>query len=255
MGSLTPRLIKGLVGHRRLGPVSHAFLTPAFYVQIPLKSLTEQGQAARAGNWAWGVNRPALLSVHDKDHGDGGPLLAWARQVLSRHGIAEPGGEIWLSTFPRMLGYVFKPVSFWFCTHPDSALGAVIVEVNNTFGGRHIYVLDCADYKNGQTLEAEKAFYVSPFFPVTGRYRFRFLWNGGCAAGKDLARIEYYEVDRLSLITHMSGQAVALNARQALLAWIRYPAFSLGVIVKIHWHALQLWRKGLRLVPRPARSS
>jgi hypothetical protein len=254
MGSLAPRLITGLVGHHRLGPVSHAFLTPAFYLQIPLKTMAKEGRG-RAGNWAWGINRPALLSVHDKDHGDGGPLLTWAQQVLARHGIADPGGEIWLSTFPRMLGYVFKPVSFWFCTDGDGALAAVIVEVNNTFGDRHVYVLNGADYKNGQTLEAQKAFYVSPFFPVTGHYRFRFLWNGGGPTGRDLARIEYHEADRPSLITHMSGQAELLTARRAVLAWLRYPAFSLGVILKIHWHALLLWRKGLRLVPRPARSS
>lgn len=253
MGSLAPRLVKGRVGHRRLGPVSHAFSTPAFYVQIPLKSLAGQGPGRRWGNWAWGINRPALLSIHDKDHGDGRPLLDWAREQLARYDIEEPAGEIWLSTFPRMLGYAFKPVSFWFCTHADGQLRAVIVEVNNTFGDKHVYVLDCADYKNGQTLGAQKAFYVSPFFEIAGHYRFRFLWNGGSAPGQDLARIEYHEADRPSLITHMSGQAVVLDSLQALLAWARYPAFSIGVILKIHWHALLLWRKGLRLVPRPAR--
>ena len=255
MGSLAPRLVRGLVGHRRLGTISHAFVTSAFYLQIPLKALSHNGQDVHVGNWAWGINRTALLSIHDKDHGDGRPLLDWARDQLAQHAIAEPGGEIWLSTFPRMLGYVFKPVSFWFCTHPDGRIGAVIVEVNNTFGDRHVYVLDCAEYQNGQTLEAQKAFYVSPFFPVAGRYRFRFLWNGGGTHGNDLARIEYHEANQPALITHMSGQAELLTARRALLAWLRYPAFSLGVILKIHWHALLLWRKGLRLVPRPARSS
>ncbi len=254
MGSLAPRIVRGRVGHRRLSPVEHGFATSAFYVQVPLRSLSEPDGSLRWGNLAFGVNRPSLLSVQAKDHGDGGPLLPWALTQLRLHGLTDIDGEVWLSTFPRMLGYVFKPVSFWYCQRSDGSLGAVIAEVNNTFGDRHVYVLDCQPaYRNGQTLYAEKAFYVSPFFQIDGHYRFRFHWDSKTAATQDLSRIEYYRDGSLALITHMSGRSSPLTRLSAVWAWCRYPAFSLGVIFRIHWHAFLLWRKGLRLVPRAAR--
>jgi len=249
-----PRIVSGRVGHRRLAPVGHGFVTQAFYVQVPLRSLARQMVGGAWGGWAFGVNRPALLSLQNKDHGDGGPLLDWAAGQLRDHGVTDADGEIWLSTFPRMLGYVFKPVSFWYCERNDGSLSAVIAEVNNTFGDRHVYVLPCGNgYRNGQTLQAEKAFYVSPFFQVDGHYRFRFHWDGASRQTHDLARIEYHRGSGPALITHVSGEAKPLTPAAAVWAWLRYPAFSLGVILRIHWHALLLWRKGLRLVPRPAR--
>lgn len=253
-GVARPRIVSGRVGHQRISPVGHSFVSSAFYVQVPLRSLASKQVHGRWGNWGFGINRPALLSVRDKDHGDGGPLLDWATRQLMGHGITDADGEIWLSTFPRMLGYVFKPVSFWYCERRDGTLSAVIAEVNNTFGDRHTYVLDCGKgYRNGQTLRAEKAFYVSPFFQVDGHYQFRFRWDSSSDQAYDLARIEYHRGPGQALVTHVSGQSALLTSSAAVWAWIRYPAFSLGVILKIHWHALLLWRKGLRLVPRHAR--
>lgn len=250
----SPRIVCGRVGHRRVSPVSHGFVTSAFYVQVPLRAVTASMTRGQWGNWAFGLNRRALLSISDKDHGDAGPLLDWATRQLQDRGIHDADGEIWLSTFPRMLGYVFKPVSFWYCHRRDGSLTAVIAEVNNTFGDRHVYVLPCGTrYGNGQTLVADKAFYVSPFFQVEGLYRFRFHWDAKAESAQDLARIEYHRGEGPALITHVSGRASPLSQRAALWAWLRYPAFSLGVILRIHWHALLLWRKGLRLVPRTAR--
>lgn len=248
---LKPRLVLGRVWHARLKPFVHAFRYRAFYLQLPLRSLQQDANRnGRVGNWGWGVNRWALLSVNDRDHGDGRPLLSWAEHILTEAGIQDVDGEIWLQTFPRMLGYVFKPVSFWFCERADGELRAVIAEVNNTFGDRHIYVLDAKGQaiRNGQTLCAEKMFYVSPFFEVRGRYQFRFFKSE--LGGHDLARIEYQDESGALLLTSMSGESTTLRVRSALFAWLRYPLFSIGVIARIHWQALKLWIKGAKFVSR-----
>jgi uncharacterized protein len=241
-----PRIVVGEVRHARLAPFEHRFRYRAFYLQLPLKSLGRS-----AGGWAWGVNKIALLSVHDRDHGDGRPLLEWAEDTLKKANVHDVDGEIWLQTFPKMFGYVFKPVSFWFCESANGSLRAVIAEVNNTFGDRHVYVLtkkECAIH-NGETLSADKAFYVSPFFEIQGRYEFRFFKSG--IGGRDLARIEYQDNASALLLTSMSGQSKALSASSALAAWFSHPFHSLGVIARIHWQAVLLWAKGAKFVSRP----
>ena len=112
----------------------------------------------------------ACSSFHDRDHGDGRhDALAWLDEVLHGEGIADAGGEVWLQTYPRVLGYVFKPVSFWYCHRGDGSLAAIVVEVNNTFGERHCYLLDGPDLAWGRELRARKVFHVSPFCAVAGR--------------------------------------------------------------------------------------
>lgn len=246
-----PRIVLGQVQHARLAPFVHRFRYRAFYLQLPLRSLP----ATNAGNLGWGVNRTALLSVRDQDHGDGRPLLQWAVATLAEAGISDADGEIWLQTFPRMLGYVFKPVSFWFCERANGQLRAVIAEVNNTFGERHVYVLSPPEgmISNGQTLSTEKAFYVSPFFEVRGRYHFRFFKSA--LGGHDVARIEYTDDAGALLLTSMSGRSVLLDGRRALWAWCAYPFFSIGVIARIHFQALRLWAKGAKFVPHSANTS
>jgi DUF1365 family protein len=256
-----PRLILGEVGHTRLMPRRHHFVTKAFYLQLPLVSLASSAQpnpsqSTVAGNWVWGLNRPSLLQVSDRDHGDGAGLLRWVRGVLAQHGLAgQVDGEIWLSCFPKMWGYSFKPVSFWFCEDRQQQTRVIVAEVNNTFGDRHVYVLDCTSgqgYRNGQTLACDKAFYVSPFFPVSGDYRFRF--HRDRVGGRDLARIEYNNPMPV-LKTHMSGRVYPLTKWQGLRCFLRAPFFSVGVILRIHWHALLLWVKGIKLIARPRPSS
>src|SRR5690606_4450643 len=119
------RLAFGEVLHTRLRPVRHAFRYRAFFVRAPLEQLD-----ARAGSWLFGVNRAALVGFRREDHGDGGPLRDWIDRMLRDAGVSADG-RVWLHALPRVLGYAFKPVSFWFCHRRDGALMAVIAEVNN----------------------------------------------------------------------------------------------------------------------------
>ena len=129
----------GQVRHTRLRPARNAFAYPTYFLMLPLRTLHRRGSPSLAHN------RPAALSFFDRDHGDGrANAVQWLDELLHREGITDATGEAWLHCYPRVLGYTFKPVSFWYCHRPDGTLRAIVVEVNNTFGERHCYLLDGA---------------------------------------------------------------------------------------------------------------
>lgn len=240
------RIAFGEVRHARRLPVRHAFRYPAFFLRVPVGDL--DGRAR--GSWLFGVNRPALVSLHESDHGDGLGARAWVDGLLRRAGVAADG-EIRLLAFPRVFGYQFKPVSFWMCHARDGSLRAVVAEVNNTFGERHAYLLDGPRgraLRSGEELRATKVFHVSPFCGVAGEYRFRFFDD----ARRGLARIDYDDDDgRSVLTTSLSGRYAPLGPRSVARALLAYPAFTFGVIARIHWQALRLWLRRVPLHPKP----
>jgi DUF1365 family protein len=223
--------------HRRLRPVVHAFSYPVFYVRLPLRRL------AAAESAVFAVDRAGLMSFHQRDHGprDGTSLLAWMQRLLRERGLPDDG-EIVLQTFPRVLGYVFNPVSFWFCHDRRGALIALLAEVNNTFGERHHYLLHNPDGKalvDGQVLVADKALHVSPFCKVEGFYRFRLALD----APTQRVRIDYADAGGMLLLTAITGQPRAWSAPALLGAFLRMPLLTLGVMARIHWQAMRLWLK------------
>ncbi|MFL6710999.1 MAG: DUF1365 domain-containing protein [Massilia sp.] len=257
-----PQLCFGHVGHHRLRPVVNAFRYPAYYLRLPLRALQA---APPAPLRLFGHNRFNLLSFHAADHGDGHtPLLAWIERLLHAEGINDADGEIWLQAMPRVLGYVFNPVSFWFCHSANGMLRAVLCDVRNTFGERHFYLLDdgfCID--DGAELRARKVFHVSPFNPVAGQYRFRFSRvleagvDGNESAERTSASIVYEEGDgtddRAALLkTGIAGLAQPLTDRAVLRAFFRYPMQTIGVVVRIHYQALRLALKRAPFYPKPA---
>ncbi|MDD2546040.1 MAG: DUF1365 domain-containing protein, partial [Burkholderiaceae bacterium] len=158
-----PLLGFGQVRHKRLRPRQHAFAYPTFFLMLPLRSLA-------ATDHGLPINRRGAVSFHDVDHGDGrspaqGGALAWVDEVLRAEGVEDADGEVWLHCYPRVLGYAFKPVSFWYCHRADGHLRAILVEVNNTFGERHCYLLEHPRY--GVEQQARKVFHVSPFCEVS----------------------------------------------------------------------------------------
>lgn len=234
------QIASGEVRHKRLTPAVHAFRYSAMFVRLAADAF----EGRRFGNFIVGVNRPALMSVRLRDHGDGSGSLDWLRQMLAEAGLPT-ATRIWLQAFPRVLGYGFRPVSFWYCHGAGQRPFAIVAEVHNTFGERHCYLLADpahAALRNGAPLECIKAFHVSPFNSVSGRYRFRFIERGD----QSCARIDLEDGGRTVLETSISGRLVPLTTGAALLRLLRHPAFTLGVIARIHWQALRLW---LRRVP------
>ncbi|EXI74855.1 MAG TPA: DUF1365 domain-containing protein [Candidatus Accumulibacter phosphatis] len=251
MSASVASLFVGQVMHRRLRPVSNRFVYPVYYCLLPLTRIEE------VGSRFFSINRRNLFSFHFADHGarDGSHPLPWVRQLLQRQGIAAEG-EIWLQCFPRVLGHVFNPVSFWFCHNGNDQLVAVIAEVNNTFGEHHQYLLRHADgrpIRDGETIERDKVFHVSPFMAVAGHYRFRFHSRGsgqgpGC---RRLARIEHADAGGDLLHTAISGDAQPLTTGPLLRAFVRVPLLSVGIVLRIHWQALRLWLKRVPFFAKP----
>ncbi len=239
-------LIFGEVRHTRMRPVRHAFRHRAFHLRLPVDRLPD----GPTGNTLFGVNRTGLLSFHEADHGHGGRALPFIRGLLADAGV-DAQGAVWLHTFPRVLGYAFKPVSFWHCHDTSGALMAVVAEVNNTFGERHCYLLAHADgsaLRAGEELRALKVFHVSPFCAVEGGYRFRFLSNGR----RSVARIDLDDQQGPLLVTSLSGVHRPLDTKGAVRALLLHPAFTAMVIVRIHWHAFRLWLKRVPFHRKPA---
>ncbi len=239
---------RGLVRHTRLRPKHHAFSYTTFFLLLPMRSM-ESPASPGPGATALSRNQRGLLSFYDRDHGDGREnALHWLLALLAAEGVQDADGEIWLQTYPRVLGYAFKPVSFWYCHRADGSLRAVVVEVNNTFGERHFYVLDGQDVRWGATLVAHKAFHVSPFCAVEGVYRFRFMRTEGSI----VARIEHDDNVGPLILTSLSGSLEPFSASLARRAFINTPLMTLGVVGRIHWHALKLWLKRVPFHRKPA---
>lgn len=244
-----PVWCEGRVMHARRHTAMHRFVYPLAFLRVPLSAMHD----CRHWLGLFGINRRALFAVHAADHGprDGRPLLPWLQHSLAAQGVNFPLGEVVLQTFPRLLGYVFNPVSFWFCHDTDGQLRAVLCEVNNTFGEQHNYLVRHADLRpiaSGDCLSTRKVFHVSPFFPVAGSYHFRFLAQANTVG----VNIEYRQQGETTLLAHVGGRTRPLTAAALLSALLRYPFMTLGVMVRIHWQALHLWRKGARFYRKPA---
>ncbi len=241
-------IIDARIVHRRLRPCNNSFRYRLAYLCLALDSLP-----SAAGRWLK-LDRGGLVSFRRADHGarDDGDLLAWLKAILATHGVARAcDGPVLLMTLPRMLGYVFNPVSFWFCRDRLGRLRAVLCEVNNTFGEGHCYLVhrdDHAPLEVGEWLEGRKVFHVSPFLPIAGGYRFRFRLDD------DLVQVDvnYHDEAGLMLATSVGGRRERLDDSAVARRFLANPTMTLGVIARIHWQALKLWRKRVRFHRKPA---
>jgi len=240
-------LYVGEVMHARLKPVGHRF---SYRVMSLLIDLDRLGAADRQSP-LFGVNRAALYSFNEADHGerDGSSLREYAQRCAAGHGIDLSGGRVLLLCYPRLFGYTFNPLSVYFCYRIGGELALVIYEVRNTFGELHAYVLPV---KPGEISDAgvrqcqEKLFYVSPFIEMAMRYHFRVLPPG------DSIRLRILETDRDGplLAATFNGRRRALNTAELLRSVFALPLVTLKIVAAIHWEGLRLWLKGVRLVPR-----
>ena len=238
----------GDVMHARLKPMGHRFSYRVMSLLIDLDRLAEADRQSPL----FGVNRGALYSFHEADHGDrdGSSLRAHAQARAAEHGIDLSGGKVLLLCYPRLLGFAFNPLSVYFCHRGDGELALIIYEVRNTFGDLHSYVLPI---KPGEASPAgirqqqDKQFYVSPFIDMTMRYHFRIQ------PPVDTVRLRILETDRDGpvLAATFNGRRRALTTAALLRSFVALPLVTLKVIAAIHWEAVRLWAKGARLVPRP----
>ncbi len=244
---LEPQIGFGQVRHSRLRPVGNAFAYQGYFLRLPMRSMHQQARSE------FHINRPGLLSFYETDHGDGrsptqGGAIGWLDELLHREGIHDATGEVWLHCYPRVFGHTFKPVSFWYCDAADGTLRAIVVEVNNTFGERHCYLLDKPTF--GTEMLATKVFHVSPFCAVEGHYRFRFMLSADST--RSVARIDLHDDQGVLIQTSVSATLEPITQAALRKALWKYPAMTLGVVARIHWQALKLLLKRVRFFHKPS---
>jgi DUF1365 family protein len=249
----TPCVINGKVMHKRFAPKENSFTYPIYYFSLPLAKLNELKKSKSLK-----IDRFSLTSFYRKDHGEkseNGDLNIWAYQQLTKFHLQNKVKSVTLISMPRILGFVFNPVSFWLCFDEKEQLRAIIYEVNNTFGETHSYV--CAK-QNQSVIEendwmiAHKEFHVSPFLPRDGHYQFRIKLT----TQKIGLWIDYYNKEgRRTLTTSLKGKLEELTKSSQRKAFWQTPFVTLQAITLIHWQALKLKIKGVKFFKLPKQKS
>lgn len=243
---MTSALHVGSVMHRRLKPRIHRLRYRMFWMLLDLDELDLLSQRLR---W-FSRERFNLFSLRNKDHGDGSdtPLRKQIESHLAAAGLDLAGGTIRLLCMPRILGYVFNPISVYYCYDQDGNLAAAVYEVHNTFGQRHSYLITVSAGQGGAISQrCAKALYVSPFMEMDIAYEFRLH------APSERIALSIRASDHKGpvLVASLCGERRDLTDSALLRVFVTHPLLTLKVIAAIHWDALKLWFKGMRLVPRP----
>ena len=249
MKSQASNLYFGEVMHKRLRPFRHRFSYRVVSMLVDLDELPALHRRLRL----FSHNRWNVFSFHDRDHGprDGSPLRPWIEAELAKAGIDLAGGPVRLVCFPRLWGYVFNPLTVWFCYHCDGTLRAVLHEVSNTFGERHGYLvpIDSAAARPWPLRHrCAKTFYVSPFIGMQADYVFRLH-----EPGERLSIAIHESVpEGPLLVATLTGRRRVLNDSGLLRALAGHPLMTAKIMAGIHWEALCIWRKGGQVHSRPA---
>ena len=236
------------VMHERFTTPNYRFRYRIFSVLLDIDGIEQAAASTRV----FSLDRFNLLSFHAADHLPPGEtdLRAWAERVLAGGGIDGSRLKIRLLCFPRLLGWVFNPLSLWYCETPEGRPAAVIAEVRNTFGERHCYLLKPQAGEEDWPLRQRhvKEFHVSPFIGMQAEYAFR-LSRPDERLG---VLIREYEGDQLMLVASQTGSRRPFNDRQLFSQVLRVPLQTLKVLAAIHWQALKIWARGARFHRKPA---
>lgn len=236
-------LYVGEVVHRRFAPRKHALEYRIFSLFIDLDKIDELLQ----NSWLLSVNKFNLLSFHDRDYGDqSGNLKSYIRNEIEARFPAIGIEKIFMLTMPRVMGYVFNPLSIYFCFNESNSLKAILYEVSNTFGQRHNYIFDIAQPESQKyEHECPKTFYVSPFLEMGLRYKFT-ITNPGRSFSIAIQACRNGEV-MMNAVQAMTF--VELSDKNLARVFVSIPLMTMKVIAGIHLEALRLWLKGVSLVP------
>jgi len=235
-------LYAGRVSHIRHTPFRHRFDYRIWMLSIDLDAL------GALGSRLFAHNRFALLSIFDKDHGfrDGRGLRGYVEAALARQNLQEFSAKITFITMPRLLGYAFNPISFYYCYNAQGILGAVLHQVKNTFGDQVGYLMPVADPRKIRQ-SAPKRMHVSPFFDMQGGYRFALSPPGE----KLIVSIQYGTPAEKRMTATMNLHARPWSDAAALRLLLEMPFSTLKVITAIHWQALKLFIRGAKFNSSP----
>jgi uncharacterized protein len=230
------------VTHTRLAPVPNTFTYRTYLWLVDLDHLPRPAPGLRL-----------LAGFGGRDHlGDPGrPIRENLDRFVKSHGIDLAGGRVMMLAHARVLGYVFNPLTLYWCRRADGTLACVVAEVHNTFRQRHAYLLHPDDRGRAH---APKQFYVSPFYPVDGGYRMSLPEPGPHGPPEtELLRlaVTLTRPDGLSFVASVHGTGRPATARALLGAAARHPWSTVAVSALIRWQGIRLYLRGLPVIPRP----
>ncbi len=240
-------IVDAVVRHARTQPKKNAFSYKVYYLCSSLQALEELDVPVLSNN------RFNLFSLYQKDHGNKSKPQQWQHWIEEQKaafGLDKADGEVVLMCMPRVLGYAFNPVSFWFCLDKKGGLRAVLAEVRNTFKEHHNYMLFHEDQRVIQpddVMVTQKQFHVSPFMEVKGEYRFRFDYSNTHVS----VHIDYSTEEGDMLYTSVSGPRVPLTHKALWWRFFSRPLVTLKVIFLIHYQALRIVAKGITYIRKP----
>lgn len=238
-------LWRGQTVHARYMPFEQRFTYRLFLIEVDIDRLSDADQQSAL----FSVNQPGLFSFYTKDHGakkKAVPLRDWALAQFAKANVSLDGGSVRLVTFPRHLFYKFAPLSLWYGYSPAGELRGIIYEVNNTFGDTHSYVAAAHDGRNRH--ESDKNFHVSPFFDVSGRYRFTLR----APTDKLDVIVESLNDGARLHFANIKARRQFASTGTLLKTAFTMPFSTLLVTAGIHWEALKLWRRGAGYRSRPS---
>ena len=236
-------IYNGTVVHKRFKPRIHFFRYKVFSLLIDLSELSTLDKKINFFSY----NRFNLISFFDKDHGerDGTSLIEWVKKNLRENNIDAEEIKIKLLCYPRILGYVFNPLSVFYIYNNNEKLISILYEVKNTFGEQHTYIFKI---ENDNLLQhnCEKKFHVSPFIEMNCNYFFRILKPGE----KISIIIDQYQLDEKILYASQDGKRVNFNTKELIKSYLKHPLMTFKIISAIHYEAFKLWTKGIKIIQR-----
>ena len=244
MSNFSSCIYSGLITHKRFKPKKHFFSYKTFSLLIDLNEIEDLEKKINFFSY----NKFNILSFYNIDHGprDGSSIIKWVNKTLTKAKINVKGGTIKLLCFPRFFGYVFNPLSVFYCYDKKLKLKAVLYEVKNTFNEQHTYVFRSNSSSNIILHKCNKKFYVSPFIAMKTYYNFRL----SKPKNNINILIKQRDVNGPLLIARQEGKRIKLNSKNLLYQFLKHPLMSFKVIVAIHFEAFRLWLKGVNLVGR-----
>jgi len=252
---MTSHFLECQVMHQRFHPQAHAFRHRIFMLSLDLDELAMLSLPLRLLK----INGPGLLSFRERDYlpsADAAtpalPLKARVIEHLRTRGVEAPIARVQLITMPCVAGYLFNPVSFYYCFDPAGSPVAAVVEVTNTFREVKLYTLDRRALQGGRFhLRTPKHFYVSPYSDVDVSFDFSLHLPGRTVR----IQIDDFTETRRTLTSTVVGRPSRLDAAHVLWFSLKYPFLTAKVMTLIHWHALRLWLKRVPWFAKSARTA
>ena len=240
---MTSAIYNGTVIHKRFKPKLHFFKYKVFSLLIDLTELN----ILEKNISFFSYNKFNLISFFDKDHGerDGTSLVEWVKKNLNENKINHENIKIKLLCYPRILGYVFNPLSVFYVYNNKEELISVLYEVKNTFGEQHTYIFK-VENDNHLQHNCEKKFHVSPFIEMNCNYFFRLLKPGN----KISVIINQYEAQDKILYASQDGVRSDFNTKCLIKSYLKHPIMTFKIILAIHYEAFKLWTKGIKFVKK-----